>query len=761
MANKLIIVESPSKAVTIKKYLGEGYKVEASKGHIRDLPKSKLGVDTENDFEPEYINIRGKAELINSLKAAAKKADKVYLATDPDREGEAIAYHLAYILGIPEDEACRVTFNEITKETVKANIKEPRKIDMNLTDAQQARRVMDRIVGYKISPILWKKVRRGLSAGRVQSVAVKLICDREEEIEKFVPEEYWNIYAILSKDNNKFSARFTGANGEKVELHHQDEVDEILKDIKNTKYKVVSVKLGTRKKNPAPPFTTSTLQQEASRKLGFAIRKTMSVAQTLYESGFITYMRTDSTRISESARNAAKEVIVSKYGKEYYENRYYKTPSGAQDGHEGIRPAYVDRSPETVKNQLDDDQFKLYNLIYNRFIASQMSAAVYDTVSAQIDTEKTKLDNVYNFSASGQTLKFKGFMTLYVEDRDDSNDEDDESIIPELTEGETLKKERIDSKQSFTEPPARYTEASLVKELEQKGIGRPSTYATIISTIMDRKYIGKEKKQLIPTDLGKVVNTLLVENFPDIINVEFTADIENQFDSIAEGKEPWKQVIREFYGPFAKELEKVEKEVEHVKLEEQVSNVKCEKCGRLMVVKEGRFGKFLACPGFPDCKNIKPYVKAIDVPCPVCGSEVYERKARRGKCYYICSKNNQKLDDPCVYISWEKPVPGQEWDPTEALENLEKKKKRAAKKTTTKKTTKKAAAKKTTKKTATKKTAAKKTTTKKATEKKETVKKTTAKKTTKKATTTKKTAAKKATTKKTTAKKTTKKSSKK
>ncbi len=754
MANKLIIVESPSKAITIKKYLGEGYVVEASKGHIRDLPKSKLGVNIEQDFEPEYINIRGKAALINSLKTAAKKADKVYLATDPDREGEAIAYHLAYILGISQDEACRVTFNEITKETVKKNIKEPRTIDMNLTDAQQARRVMDRIVGYQISPILWKKVRRGLSAGRVQSVAVKLICDREEEIEKFIPEEYWNIYAILSKNNNKFSARFAGANGEKVELHHQDEVDEILKDIENTKYKVVSVKLGTRKKNPAPPFTTSTMQQEASRKLGFAIRKTMSVAQTLYESGFITYMRTDSTRISESARAAAKEVIVEKYGEEYYENRYYKTPSGAQDGHEGIRPAYVNKSPEMVKNQLDDDQFKLYNLIYNRFIASQMSAAVYDTVSAQIDTEKTKLDNVYNFTASGQTLKFKGFMTLYVEDRDDSNDEDDESIIPELDEGETLKKERIDSKQSFTEPPARYTEASLVKELEQKGIGRPSTYATIISTIIDRKYITKEKKQLLPTDLGKVVNNLLVENFPDIINVEFTADIENQFDSIAEGKEPWKQVIREFYGPFAKELEKVEKEVEHVKLEEQVSNVKCEKCGKLMVIKEGRFGKFLACPGFPDCKNIKPFVTAIDVPCPVCGSEVYERKARRGKCYYICSKNNQKLENPCLFISWEKPVAGQEWDPTEALENLEKKKKRAVKKAadgkTTKKTkTKKATAKKTTAKTT-------KTTTKKTTAKttKTTTKKTAAK-TTK--TTTKKTAAK---TTKTTAKKATKKSSK-
>jgi len=739
MADKLVIVESPSKATTIKKYLGNGYKIEASKGHVRDLPKSKLGVDIENDFEPQYINIRGKAELINHLKKEAKNADKVYLATDPDREGEAIAWHLAYVLGIPEDEMCRVTFNEITKDAVQKNIKEPRKIDLNLTDAQQARRVMDRIVGYKLSPILWKKVRRGLSAGRVQSVAVKLICDREEEIEKFIPEEYWNIYAILEKEQSKFSAKFVGINGKKIELHHKDEVDGVLMDIEKAKYVVGNVKKGTRKKNPAPPFTTSTMQQEASRKLGYPLRKTMRIAQTLYEAGFITYMRTDSTRISESARAIAKEVVTEKYGANYYENRYYKTSANSQDGHEAIRPAYVNRSPETLSGELDSDQFKLYSLIYNRFIASQMAAAIYDTISAEINTEKNEYGDEYNFTASGQTLKFKGFMALYVEDKDDDSqdkNEDDESKIPELVEGEQVKKINIDAKQSFTEPPARYTEASLVKVLEQKGIGRPSTYATIISTIVDRKYVIKEKKQLVPTELGKVVNKLLVDNFTDIINVEFTADIEAQFDKIAEGKEQWKEVIRKFYGPFEKELEKVEKEVEHVQIADQESNVTCEKCGRKMVIKEGRYGKFLACPGYPDCQNIKPYAEAIDVPCPVCGSEVYVRKTRRGKNYYICSKNNQKNENPCPYISWNKPVVGEEWDPTEAQENLAKKQK----KTTTKKTAK-------SKKATTKTTAKKTTKTKKTTKSKKTTK-------TKKAAATKKTATKKtAKTKKATTKK--------
>ena len=682
MADKLIIVESPSKANTIKKFLGSNVKVVASMGHVRDLPKSKLGVDVDNDFEPQYINIRGKANLINSLKKDAKNAKVVYLATDPDREGEAIAWHLAYLLGIPEDAVCRVTFNEITKETVKESIKKPRKIDKNLTDAQQARRVLDRIVGYKISPILWKKVKRGLSAGRVQSVAVKLIVDRENEIESFIPEEYWNILATLSKNDDKFIARFYGKDGKKIELHKKEEVDEILQNLKNAKYIVTDVKKGEKKRTPAPPFTTSTMQQEASRKLSFPIRKTMQVAQRLYEGvkvedrgtvGLITYMRTDSTRISEEARSAAKTHITNKYGANYYENRYYRTKAGAQDAHEGIRPTYVDLEPEKIKDSLTPDEFKLYRLIYNRFIASQMAPAVYDTISANIDA------NNYNFRASGQTLKFKGFMTLYVEDRDDKTNEDEESHMPDLVKDEEVKKEKIDAKQSFTEPPPRYTEASLVKALEEKGIGRPSTYATIISTILDRRYVQKEQKQLVPTDLGKVVNKLLTENFKEIINVEFTADIENQFDEIAEGKEPWKQVIREFYTPFEQEVEKVDKELEHVKLEEEVTDIPCEKCGRMMVVKYGKYGKFLACPGYPECKNVKPFVEKIDVPCPVCGGEVHVRKTKRGKKYYIC-ENNPKS---CNYISWNKPKPGEKWEP-EQEENKTKTSAKTTKKSSSK-----------------------------------------------------------------------------
>ena len=656
MADKLIIVESPAKANTIKKFLGGSTKVVASMGHIRDLPKSKMGVDIEHDFEPEYINIRGKGDLIKALKADAKKAKRVYLATDPDREGEAIAWHLAYILGIPEDSVCRVTFNEITKETVQESIKHPRKIDMNLTNAQQARRVLDRIVGYKISPVLWKKVRRGLSAGRVQSVAVKLICDREEEIEKFIPEEYWNIIAtLLDENSNKtFIAKLYGKNKKKIELHSKEEVDEILKNIENGKYIVTEVKKGQKKRTPAPPFTTSTMQQEASRKLGFTLKKTMSVAQGLYEGvkvegrgtvGLITYMRTDSTRISDEARAAAKKEIVKQYGEEYYENRYYKTKQNSQDAHEGIRPTYVDLNPEEIKDSLSKDQYKLYKLIYNRFLASQMQAAVYDTISANIDV------NEYNFRASGQSLKFKGFMTLYVETSDNQNSEDEESFVPDLKENQEVQKKKLDSKQSFTQPPPRYTEASLVKALEEKGIGRPSTYSPTITTILERRYIEKEQKQLIPTELGKVVNKLLTENFSDIINVEFTAKIEEEFDEVAEGKEEWKQVIREFYGPFEKEVEKVENELEHVELVEEVSDVPCDKCGRMMVVKYGRFGKFLACPGYPECKNTKPIVETIDVPCPKCGGKIQVRKSKKKRKFYIC-ENNPKS---CDYISWNKP----------------------------------------------------------------------------------------------------------
>ena len=685
MSDKLIIVESPAKANTIKKFLGGSTKVVASMGHIRDLPKSKMGIDIEHDFEPEYINIRGKGDLIKSLKKDAKQAKKVYLATDPDREGEAIAWHLATILSDEKDKITRVTFNEITKGAVQKAIKEPRDIDINLVDAQQARRVLDRIVGYKISPVLWKKVKRGLSAGRVQSVAVKLIVDREEEIEKFIPEEYWNIFAKLQEPESKkeFEARFYGKDNKKQEIHNKEEVDGILKNIEKAKYIIKEIKKGEKKRTPAPPFTTSTMQQEASRKLGFTLKKTMSIAQGLYEGvkipergtiGLITYMRTDSTRISEEARAAAKEQIVKTYGEKYYENRYYRTKKDAQDAHEGIRPTYADLSPDSIKEALTNDQYKLYKLIYNRFMASQMATAIYDTISANIDA------NGYTFKASGQTIKFKGFMTLYVEGTD-SKEQEEENILPELKENEELNLVKINPKQSFTEPPPRYTEASLVKALEEKGIGRPSTYSPTITTILERRYIEKEQKQLKPTELGKVVNKLLTENFKDVINVEFTAKIENEFDEIAEGKEEWKKMIRSFYSPFEKEVEKVEKELEHVELQDEVSDVKCEKCGRMMVYKYGRYGKFLACPGYPECKNTKPIIETIDVPCPVCSGTVQVRKTKRGKKYYIC-ENNPKS---CNYILWNKPKPGEKWEPE--AENTVKKvaKKRKTKKKTTKK----------------------------------------------------------------------------
>ena len=682
MADKLIIVESPAKANTIKKFLGGSTKVVASMGHIRDLPKSKLGIDIEHDFEPEYINIRGKGDLIKSLKTDAKKAKKVYLATDPDREGEAIAWHLAKILENDKDKITRVTFNEITKTAVQKAIKEPRNIDLNTVDAQQARRVLDRIVGYKISPILWKKVKRGLSAGRVQSVAVKLIVDRENEIESFIPEEYWNIYADLKDEKSKkqFEARFYGRNGKKQEIHSKEEIDQILKTIEKAKYTVSEVKKGEKKRNPAPPFTTSTMQQEASRKLGFTLKKTMSVAQGLYEGvkiaekgtvGLITYMRTDSTRISEEARAAAKTQIVATYGEEYYENRYYKTSKDAQDAHEGIRPTYADIEPDKIKDELTKDQYKLYKLIYNRFMASQMKPAIYDTMAVNI-----KADD-YDFKANGQNLRFKGFMTLYVEGTDEK-EEKEEGILPELQENQEVKLLKINQKQSFTEPPARYTEASLVKTLEEKGIGRPSTYSPTITTILERRYIQKEQKQLVPTELGKIVNKILTENFTDVINVEFTAKIENEFDEIAEGKEQWKQMIREFYGPFEKELEKVEKELEHVELVDEVSDVPCDKCGRMMVYKYGKYGKFLACPGYPECKNTKPIVETIDVPCPKCGAEVQVRKTKRGKKYFICENNPQS----CDYISWNKPQPGEKWNPEDAEKVKDE---TTVKKTTTKK----------------------------------------------------------------------------
>ena len=685
MADKLIIVESPAKANTIKKFLGGSTKVLASMGHIRDLPKSKLGVDVEHDFEPEYINIRGKGDLIKTLRKEAKQAKKIYIATDPDREGEAIAWHLAYILQDEKEKITRVTFNEITKSAVQKAIKEPRDIDINLVDAQQARRVLDRIVGYKISPVLWKKVKRGLSAGRVQSVAVKLIVDRENEIENFKPEEYWNIYAKLKdkETKKKFEARFYGKDGKKQEIHTEKEVNEILKNIEHATYIVDEVKKGEKKRTPAPPFTTSTMQQEASRKLGFTLKKTMSIAQGLYEGvkipekgtiGLITYMRTDSTRISEEARAAAKEHITATYGENYYENRYYKTKKDSQDAHEGIRPTYADLEPDKIQDALTKDQYKLYKLIYHRFMASQMAAAIYDTMAVNIKA------NGYDFKANGQTIRFKGFMTLYVEGSD-SNEKEEEGMLPPLKEQQEVILENIEPKQSFTEPPPRYTEASLVKALEEKGIGRPSTYSPTITTILERRYIEKIQKQLIPTELGKIVNKLLTENFSDVINVEFTAKIENEFDDIAEGKEMWKKMIREFYRPFEIEIEKVEKELEHVELVDEVSDVPCEKCGRMMVYKFGRYGKFLACPGYPECKNAKPIIETIDVPCPKCGAKVQVRKTKKRRNYYICENNPES----CDYISWNKPKPGEKWNPQEAEEVKKETSKKVTRKTTTRK----------------------------------------------------------------------------
>jgi len=671
MVDRLIIVESPAKANTIKKFLGGKTKVIASMGHIRDLPKSKLGIDVENNFEPQYINIRGKGDLIKNLKKEAQNAKKVFLATDPDREGEAIAWHLAYILNIPQNEKCRVTFNEITKSAVQEAIKNPRTVDKDLIDAQQARRALDRIVGYKISPVLWKKVRRGLSAGRVQSVAVKLIVDREEEIEKFIPEEYWNIYATLSDTKSKktFIAKFWGKDGKKEDIHSKQEVNKILSNIKNARYIVEDIKKGQKKRTPAPPFTTSTMQQEASRKLNFTLKKTMAVAQGLYEGvsikgrgsiGLITYMRTDSTRISEIARSSAKEYIIDKYGENYYENRYYKTKADSQDAHEAIRPTYIDLNPDEIKDSLTKDQYKLYKLIYNRFIASQMAAAIYDTISATITA------NDYYFKASGQKIHFKGFMTVYVEMEDKYEDEE-QTQIPDLEQNQELKKEKIEPKQSFTEPPSRYTEASLVKALEEKGIGRPSTYSPTITTILERRYIEKQQKQLLPTDLGKIVNKLLIDNFSDVVNVEFTASMENEFDDIAEGKQQWKKVIADFYKPFQKTVEKVQEELEHVQLEEEVSDVPCEKCGRMMVIKYGRYGKFLACPGYPECKNAKPFVITVEEPCPKCGGKVQVRKTKRKRNYYICENNPTS----CDYISWNKPKKGEVYT-EESKEKIEK-----------------------------------------------------------------------------------------
>lgn len=657
LAKNLVIVESPAKAKTIGKILGRNYKVIASVGHVRDLPKSKLGIDVENNFEPNYINIRGKGPIINELRKEGKKADKIYLATDPDREGEAISWHLAYILKIDPNEKVRVEFNEITKDAVKKAIKNPRTLDYGLIDAQQARRILDRLVGYKISPLLWKKIRKGLSAGRVQSVATKLICDREAEIENFIPEEYWSIKALLSKEKEDFEGDFIGklldGKEEKIELKSEEQVNEIIKNLDKEKFVVQDVKKGTRRRNPYPPYTTSTLQQDASKKLGFSTKKTMSLAQQLYEgidikgegtTGLITYMRTDSTRISEEAVAGAKSYIIKEYGKEFSNGgRLYgkKAKKDTQDAHEAIRPTGFTKSPMDIKESLSKDQYRLYELIWNRFIGSQMSAAKYDTLSVNI------LSNDYLFRATGSKLVFPGFLKVYTTVDEEKKD----MKIPDLTVGDILKVREINPKQHFTQPPARFTEASLIKTLEEIGVGRPSTYAPTIGTILARDYVILENRSFYPTELGVLVNDLLTEYFGEIVNEEFTADLEEKLDKIEEGKYTWVRVVDDFYKDFYKLLLIAEKEVEEVEIKDEVTDEICEKCGRNMVIKSGRYGKFLACPGYPECKNTKPILDKINVDCPLCNGEVIRRRSKRGRVFFGCTNYPE-----CNFVSWDEPV---------------------------------------------------------------------------------------------------------
>jgi len=658
MADSLVIVESPAKAKTIGKYLGSKYIVKASMGHVRDLPKSQTGVDVENDFNPKYITIRGKGSVLKELKDASKKVKNIYLAADPDREGEAIAWHLAHVLDVDASKACRVVFNEITKQAVKDAFKTPRKINMDLVNAQQARRILDRLVGYKISPLLWKKVKKGLSAGRVQSVAVKIILDRENEISAFVPEEYWTITSVLKIGDTEFEAKFYKYRGEKLELANEQQVGEILKALEGAEFKVGEVKEKERLRHPAAPFTTSSLQQEAARKLNFRAAKTMSVAQQLYEGvdlgkegtvGLITYMRTDSTRIATSAQEEAKGYIVDKYGENYAPEaprQYSKKAAGAQDAHEAIRPTSALRDPESVKSFMSRDQFRLYKLIWEQFMASQMSSAVLDTMSVDIPAGEV------TFRAVGSKIRFPGFMKVYVEGNDDGTTEDNK-FLPPLKTGDVLKKEAINPKQHFTQPPPRYSEARLVKTLEELGIGRPSTYAPTLETIQKRGYVAIEDKKFIPTELGELVLEQMEQFFPEILNVEFTAHMEEDLDHVEEGTEDWVRVLSEFYGPFEKRLEVAEKEMKEIEIEDEVSDEICDKCGRPMVYKLGRFGKFLACSGFPECRNTKPIIKDIGVTCPKCKEgHIVERRSKKGRVFYGCDRYPE-----CDFVSWDRPSP--------------------------------------------------------------------------------------------------------
>lgn len=656
MADYLVIVESPAKAKTIEKYLGKKFQVKASMGHVRDLPKSQMGVDVEHDFEPRYITIRGKGPVLKELKQAAKKAKKVYLAADPDREGEAIAWHLANSLELDQSDDLRVVFNEITKEAVKESFKNPRKIDMDLVDAQQARRILDRLVGYNISPILWKKVKKGLSAGRVQSVALRLIIDREKEINNFKPEEYWTIDGNFKKGKKSFQANFYGLNGKKKKLSNADDVKEVMAQIKGKTFDVIDVTKKERLRNPAAPFTTSSLQQEAARKLNFRTRKTMMLAQQLYEGiplgrqgtvGLITYMRTDSTRISDTATAESNTFIKENYGNEFARNhkRKDKNQKGSQDAHEAIRPTSVLRTPQDMKEYLSRDQLRLYKLIWERFVASQMTPAVLDTMRVDLN------NNGVTFRANGSKVKFAGFMKVYVESNDD-NKEEKENILPDLEKGDKVNYETLEQRQHFTQPPPRYTEARLVKTLEEIGIGRPSTYSPTLDTIQRRNYVSLTNKRFMPTELGEIVNELIEEYFPEILDVSFTANMESELDEVEHGQMKWVRVIDEFYKSFEPNVERADKEMEKIEIKDEPAGIDCDVCGAPMVYKMGKYGKFLACSRFPDCRNTKPIVKEIGVTCPKCKKgHVIERKSKKKRIFYGCDRYPD-----CDYVSWDKPV---------------------------------------------------------------------------------------------------------
>ena len=657
MANKLVIVESPAKAKTIGKFLGRGYKVEASQGHVRDMPKSQIGVDVENGFEPKYITIRGRGDILNRIRKEARSASKIYLATDPDREGEAISWHLANVLGIDEKTPCRIEFHEVTSKAVKAAVKNPRQINMNLVNAQQARRVLDRLIGYKISPLLWRKIKKGLSAGRVQSVATKMICDREQEIDVFIPEEFWTVSADFKIGKARVNAKFTGFGKDKAELHSREEAEAVQQKCAGAQFCVAAIKKSERRKYPAAPFTTSNLQQEASRKLGFTTQKTMQIAQQLYEGveiegegsqGLVTYIRTDSTRIADEALESLRAMILENYAPEYLPEKpnVYKTRSSAQDAHEAIRPTDIARRPEKIKASLSRDQFKLYKLIYERFVSSQMTPAVYDTLSVDIDA-----DTGVRFHFNAQKLRFAGFTAVYEEGQDDGAEEASVNSLPDLEEGMRAEAGDIHADQRFTQPPPRYTEASLVRALEEKGIGRPSTYAPTISTIITRGYVARENKRLMPTELGKIVNDMMCKNFPEIVDIAFTAGMESELDEVEAGQAEWHKIIADFYGPFEKTLEEADRNIEKVAIEDQVSDVPCEKCGAMMVYKMSRFGRFLACPNFPECRFTMALPKNIGVPCPKCGGELLERISRKGRKFYGC----EHYPD-CDFVSWERPV---------------------------------------------------------------------------------------------------------